>query len=454
MDKKELFEQWPIPKAVFHLAMPTTVGMLVMVFYNLVDTYFIGQTNDPAQVAAVSLGMPYFLFLMACGNLFGLGASSSISRYLGAGLRDRVRKTSSIAFWMALVLGVTVGVTTLFYMDNVVAFMAGDGGESALFLDGYLTWLAMGAPFMVLCLTLGNIVRSDGNAKIAMIGMIISTVTNIFLDPIFIFTLDFGVQGAAMATVVANSLAVLYFIVTFARMKDSDLSLKWKDCKVEKVILRDIFSVGTPAALNNILSSFVSLVYNAFLIKYGTTPVAAMGIVLKLSMLYVMLFTGVATGVQPLLGYNFGAKNYARMKEAFSFLVRICFVIGIGTFFLFERYADLLVGGFLDDPEVIAQGAKMLRVQVTTAPVLGYIFAVTNLMQVANKGKVALLLSVCRQGVIFLPAIIILDQLYGLDGVIWIQPVVDVLSVAMAVGFCTHFLSSLNKKENKTATLS
>ncbi len=452
MEKQELFEQWPIPKAVFRLALPTTVGMLVMVLYNLVDTYFIGQTDDPLQVAAVSLGMPYFLFLMACGNLFGIGASSSISRYLGAGMADRVRKTSSVAFWLALVLGLVVGASTLFHMDAVVAFIAGDGGETTVFLDGYLTWLAMGAPFMVLCLTLGNIVRSDGNAQIAMIGMIISTVTNILLDPVFIFYFDFGVQGAAMATVVANSLAVAYFVFTFRKMEGSELSLKLSDCKIEKVILRDIFSVGTPAALNNVLSSFVSLVYNAFLVKYGTTPVAAMGIVLKLSMLYVMLFTGVAAGVQPLLGYNYGSKNFSRLKEAFYYLVKVCFVIGIGTFFLFEHFANELMAGFLDDPEVIVQGAKMLRVQVTTAPILGFIFAVTNLMQVANKGKVALLLSVCRQGIIFLPAIIILDQMYGLDGIIWIQPVVDVMSVVMAVAVCLKFFTSLSKETKKEAT--
>lgn len=443
MDNKALFEEWPIPKAVYHLALPTTIGMLVMVFYNLVDTFFIGQTGDPAQVAAVSLGLPYFMFLMACGNLFGIGASSSISRLLGAGLVDRVKTTSAVAFWLSLFLGLAVGATTLFHMDGLVTLMV-EGGDPT-FLDGYLTWLAMGAPFMILCLTLGNIVRADGNANIAMNGMIISTVTNIALDPFFIFTLDFGVQGAAMATVLANSLAVLYFVLTLPRLKGSKLSLSHRHFTPNKAVLRDIFSVGMPAALNNLLSSFVSLVYNAFLIKYGTTPVAAMGIVLKLSLLYVMVFTGLASGVQPLLGYNYGAKNYSRMKEAFFYLVKVGLVIGVGMFFLFERYADVLVEGFLDDPDVIAQGAKMLRAQVTTAPILGFIFAVTNLMQVANKGKTALLLSVCRQGIIFLPAIIYLDMHYGLDGIIWIQPVVDVLSVFMAIIIALRFFGQLKK---------
>lgn len=449
-DKKELFEELAIPKAVFKLALPTTVGMLVMVLYNLVDTYFIGQTHDPLQVAAVSLGMPYFLLLMACGNLFGIGASSSISRYLGAGLHEKVKTTSSFAFWMALALGVTMGVGTLVCMDSVVALF-GDGGETEVFVRGYLSWLAMGAPFMILCLTLGNIVRSEGNANVAMIGMIISTVTNIILDPIFIFTFDFGVKGAAMATVVANSLAVAYFVFIFQRMDNTFLSLKLQDFRWDKSIAKDVFSVGTPAALNNVLSSFVSLVYNAFLIKYGTVPVAAMGIVLKMCMLYIMLFTGVATGVQPLLGYNIGSKNYPRLKEGFFFLVKMGLVIGVGTFFLYERYAELLMSIFIDDPDVIAQGAKMLRVQVTTAPILGFIFSVTNLMQVANKGKTALFLSVARQGVIFLPCIIALDKYYGLDGLIWIQPVVDVLSVAIAILVSVQFFHQLSKTEKTTA---
>lgn len=445
-EKKALFEEWPIPKAVFKLALPTTVGMLVMVIYNLVDTYFIGQTGDPLQVAAVSLGLPYFLLLMACGNLFGIGASSCISRYLGAGLHERVKTASSFAFWCSIVLGVLMTLGTLHYIDVVVTILGGDG-ESSVYVKGYLSWLAMGAPFMILCMTLGSIVRSEGNAQVAMIGMIISTVTNIILDPIFIFTLDFGVQGAAMATVVANSLAVLYFIVVFSRMKNTYLSLKWKDFRWDNAIARDIFSVGTPAALNNILGSMVTLVYNAFLIKYGTVPVAAMGIVLKMGMLYIMVFTGVATGVQPLLGYSYGAGDMDRLRKSFFFLIQLCVTIGVGTMLFYRHFASGMMAIFIGDVDVITQGAIMLRAQVVSAPVLGCLFAVTNLMQVANKGKIALFLSVCRQGIIFFPAIILLDRIYGLDGLIWIQPVVDILSTVLAILIAIQFFSSLEKNK-------
>lgn len=444
--KRMIFEEYPVPKAVFTLAIPTTIGMLVMVLYNLIDTFFIGQTDDAVQVAAVSLAMPFFLVLMACGNLFGIGASSSISRSLGAGLYERVKQISSFAFFSAFLLGVVLAVFTLLFMDGIVTFTGADS-ETGPYVAGYLITIAYGAPMIILSNTLAYLIRSEGNAKEAMIGMIIGTMSNIILDPVFIFVFDYGVIGAAIATVFANLFAVMYYIFTTNRMKNSYISLRMKDFKVDYSVVKDVLSIGIPSSLNNLLMSVATIFYNIYLAKYGTDSVAAMGIAVKISMIYMMLFMGLSTGVQPLLGYTYGAKSFDRLKETFVFSLKIAFLIGISCFVFFYTQASHLITIFLNDPEVIVLGVEMLRVQVITAPLIGVIYLVTNLMQVANKGKSAVFLSVCRQGFTFVPAIVILDRTYGYQGLIRSQPVADVLTVGISLLVCGVFFNNLKERK-------
>lgn len=445
-NKRKIFEEYPIPKAVFLLALPTTIGMLVMVLYNLVDTYFIGCTDDPVQVAAVSLAMPFFLVLMACGNLFGIGAGSSISRYLGAKSFERVKNISSFAFYSATLLGIITGLSTLLCIDSIVT-MTGADELTAPYVRGYLLTIAYGAPVIILSATLAYLIRSEGNAKSAMIGMIIGTFANIILDPVFIFVLDYGVVGAAIATVFANLMAVTYYIVTVNTLKDTFISLKLKDFRLSASITKDVLSIGIPSSLNNLLMSLATIIYNVYLTKYGTDPVAAMGIVIKIGMIYMMLFMGLSTGVQPLLGYTYGSKNYKRLKGTFSFSLATACVIGGICLLVFYSAAEHMIRLFINDETVIEYGVRMLQAQVLTAPLLGVIYLVTNLMQVANKGKLALFLSVCRQGFTFVPAIMVLDSTLGFDGLIWAQPVSDIISVFISILVCGFFFRNLNAIE-------
>lgn len=451
-NKKELFENAPISKAVTSLALPTVIGMLVMVFYNLVDTYFIGQTNDSIQVAAVSLAMPIFLILMACGNLFGIGASANISRYLGQQSYDKVNIISSFSAWSALALGIIVAIFSLLFMDNLV-WLIGADELSFEYVKGYLSWLAYGAPFIIISNALSYLIRSEGNAKMAMFGMILSTITNIILDPIFIFTFDFGVVGAAMATVIANILSAIYYVYVLLTMKNTYLSIKLSDFKPEVNIVKDIFIIGIPASLNNVLMSVSSIMYNVYLAEYGNTPVAAMGIVTKMGMIYMMLFMGLATGVQPLFGYVYGANQQERLKEAVNYTLKVAVSIGVVCLVVFSFMAEAMIGGFIDDVDVIEQGAKMLQAQVLTAPFIGIIFVVTNLMQVAKKGAIALFLSVCRQGCLFIPAIIILDKMKGLEGLIFAQPLADVISVCLAIFIYYHFFQNFMTSKAVTPSI-
>ncbi len=432
MDSKkiEIFEKLPVSQAVWKLATPTIIGMIVMVFYNMVDTFFIGLTNDANQVAAVSLAMPIFMILMSFGGLFGIGASANISRYLGAKQFDKVKNFSSFAFWGGIAIGIISSILFLTNMDTLVD-LTGSDELAAPYVSGYLTYIAIGAPFIILGNTLSYLIRSEGNAKAAMIGMTVSTIINIILDPIFIFALDLGVAGAAVATVIANVISTVYYIVVIINMENSHLSLRLKDLRFGDVAKKTLV-IGTPASLNNILMSTAFVVYNSYLASYGNDPVAAMGIVMKVTMMYIMIFVGLTIGTQPLLGYSYGAKHYERLKKTINYILMVTAIVGIVCFAVFFFGAEWIIAAFIRDSAVIEYGIIMLRAQIITTPFIGIIFVVTNLMQVANKGMISLILSVCRQGLVFIPAIILLDYTLGFNGLVYAQAVADVMSVILS----------------------
>lgn len=313
-NKEEIFESLQPSKAVWALALPTIIGMLVMAFYNIVDTYFIAQTNDPIQVAAVSLAMPVFMILMALGNLFGIGASSNISRNLGAKNFDVIKKISATSFYMALMTGGVFLVVSLIGMNGLTSLL-GANELSGPYVSGYLTYIVIGAPFIITSSALSHIIRSEGNAKVAMLGMLLSTVVNISLDPIFIFVMDMGVIGAALATVVANVVSTLFYIAMILRNKETLVDLSMKNFTLKDKIPTNILAIGAPASVTSLLTSVSTILYNISLNPYGDEAVAAMGIVMKVSLIYTMIFMGIATGIQPLLGYCYGSKKSERFKE-------------------------------------------------------------------------------------------------------------------------------------------
>ncbi len=233
-DKTDLFENQPINKAVWQLATPTILAMLVTVFYNIADTFFIGQTNDPQQVSAISLAIPVFMLCMAVANLFSAGGSSSISRALGAGRIDSVKKISSFCFYGVLASGIILGATMLIFMDDVVRICGANTPETALYVKQYLTYTAFGAPSIILASALGGLTRSEGAAKTAMRGMMLGTIINIILDPIFILYLGMGVSGAAIATLIGNTVVVLYFLIFMCSSK-TNLSCNPQDFTLKKI---------------------------------------------------------------------------------------------------------------------------------------------------------------------------------------------------------------------------
>ena len=315
-----VFTDYSVPKAVGTLAIPSMLGMLINVIYNLADTFFVGQTGDKNQVAAVSVAMPVFLFFLAVGNLFGVGGCAYISRSLGEGKKEKIKSISSFCIYIGIIVAVVLSAIFIAFKRPIL-YLVGASDFTIDFACDYMFWIALGGVFSVTSIVACNLVRGEGAAKESMIGMVIGQVINIILDPIFIlapgnklfgitlpFGFDMGVKGAAIATVIGNIASVLYFIVYFMRGK-SILSISPKRFSAKDGIVKGVVSVGLPASLNNLLMSLSNIVVNIFLAKYGDNAVAAMGVAMKANMLVVMLQIGLAQGIQPLVGYCYGAKN-------------------------------------------------------------------------------------------------------------------------------------------------
>ena len=429
--EQELFARAPIPRAYFKMALPVVLSMLVSLVYNMVDTWFIAQTQNTTLVAGVSLCAPMFTLMVAMGDIFGLGGSSLISRLLGQGEEKRVRHVSAFCSYGAIVWGVLVGALMLIFRQPILHLLgaSSDTMDSAM---AYYSYLALGAPVIIFTLVPSNILRTEGMAVASMVGSITGTVVNIILDPIFIFGLNMGAGGAALATVLSNVVSAVLFIVLLVA-KSQRLSVRPGDCSVQGTELREILVIGVPASITNLMQSFAMALTNRFLLPYGTENVAALGIALKVNMIVMLIMVGFAFGAQPLLGYNYGANNRERLRDILKFDVLVQLVFSVLMTVVFLISAPQIIRIFMSDGGVIQAGSRILRCMVITMPLMGIILVCTTLFQAAGKAMPAFLLSISRQGVALLICMVVLSAVFGFYGVILAQAAADVVSVILAL---------------------
>ena len=455
-DNTLVFSEYKIPKAVAALALPSMLGMLINIVYNLADTFFVGQTGDANQVSAVSLSMPLFLLFIALGNLFGVGGCAFVSRSLGEGNRDIIKTISAFCIYGGMLAGILLGGLFLLFRRPLL-YAIGASDASIDFACDYLMWVALGAPFIVTAITVGNLIRGEGAAKASVAGMIIGQLTNIVLDPFFLldkgdklfffhlpFGLHMGVAGAAIATVLGNIVSVLFFLIYFLRGR-SILSITPKRFSAKNGIAKGVINVGLPAALNNLLMSASNIVINMFLSRYGDTAVAAMGVAMKANMLVVMLQLGLAQGIQPLIGYCYGAKNYKRMKNSMRFGMLCDVIIGASMTVFYIFFRRQVIELFINNAEVIDYGTKMLTALMSSGALLGIMFIINFSFQGMGKGFQSLMLAVGRQGLIYLPLLFIMDRLIGLEGIIWAQPAADYVCIIMSIVMLVFVMKKLEK---------
>ena len=429
--EQELFARAPIPRAYFKMALPVVLSMLVSLVYNMVDTWFIAQTQNTALVAGVSLCAPMFTLMVAMGDIFGLGGSSLISRLLGQGEEKRVRHVSAFCSYGAIVWGVLVGALMLIFRQPILHLLgaSSDTMDSAM---AYYSYLALGAPVIIFTLVPSNILRTEGMAVASMVGSITGTVVNMILDPIFIFGLNMGAGGAALATVLSNVVSAVLFIVLLVT-KSQQLSVRPGDCSVQGKELREILVIGVPASITNLMQSFAMALTNRFLLPYGTENVAALGIALKVNMIVMLIMVGFAFGAQPLLGYNYGANNRERLRDILKFDVLVQLVFSVVMTVVFLISAPQIIQIFMSDGGVIQAGSRILRCMVISMPLMGIILVCTTLFQAAGKAMPAFLLSIRRQGVVLLICMVVLSAVFGFYGVILAQAAADVVSVILAL---------------------
>lgn len=426
-----VFRDAPVRTAVVRMAVPTVISSLVLVIYNMADTFFVGQTHDAMQVAAVSLTNPVFVMFMAIANLLGIGGSAVISILLGQQMHREAKTASSFCCYASLIFGVLAAVIILPLMDPLLTILGSTENTIQPARD-YLFYIAVGAPFILFANTFGHVVRGEGAAQASMVGGMIGTVVNIVLDPVFILTLGMGTAGAAIATVLGNICGCVYYLWYFQR-KSAMLSIHPRYLRGEKHQMVQVVTIGIPAGVNSALMSIATVLLNNALVQYGDDPVAAMGIVTKAYLFIVFIHMGITNGIQPLLGYCFGAglrKRFLGILKFSGILTVVCGTILSAGYIIFSRQ---IVALFIDDASVIDYGGPMLIATSIAGPILGLLFLSINSMQALGRPLPATMLSVCRQGLIFIPLLYLLDAVFGLSGINFTQAVADYISIILAM---------------------
>lgn len=446
MDEHELMGELKISKAVMKMAVPSVISSLVTVVYNMADTFFVGQTGDPLQVAAVSLTNPIFILLMAFANMLGMGGSAVLSVALGAKDEKRAKNAAAFVTYASLFLGILAAAVMILFMDPILALF-GANAETYEFARGYTFHISYGAPFIIWSAAASFIVRAEGASKEAMVGSMIGTIANIVLDPIFISVLDQGTAGAAIATTIGNVLASVYYLWYFLK-KSRVLSIRWRDFTVRQGILTKTCSSGLPTAIFSALMSVSTIVLNQLLVVYGNDPVAAIGIVFKANMFITFLQMGLANGVQPLLGYNYGSGNIKRFRGVESYTKKCCLAAGVAATVLYFVFREPIIRLFISDEEVIAYGVEMLVAYMLSGPVIGILFVNMNCMQSVGHAFPATVLSVLRQGILLIPLLYLLRALFGLEGVILGQSLTDYIAIILSVFMWRRIRGTLSDRTN------
>lgn len=426
-----VFDTSHLYRSYFKMAYPVVLGLVVTLFYNLADTFFIAQTNDTNLIAGVSLCSPVFTTLMAFGNIYGQGGSSLISRLLGQNDEDSVKRVSSFCFYIAISTGLVLAVLLSVFHQPVLTLLGADSVTMPHAFRYYIV-LAVSSPVIVLSFIHSNLVRCEGKSLEAMTGSVLGTVVNIILDPILISAVGMGAMGAAIATVIGYLCSVLYFLLIL-RKKSKCLSVKPSHCHIKGSELRQIMGVGITAALSNLMQSLCIIIVNQFLLPYGNDKIAAMGIVLKINMIAQLVLTGFAFGGVPVFGYLYGAKQSKDLKRLVRFCLLFLSALSLALTAVLCLSAAPLMGIFVKDAGMIASGSVMLRWQAATTIFAGIVLLITVLFQATGKVVPSFLLSISRQGVVFAAVLFICVKLFAYDGILMGQAVSDVISCILAI---------------------
>ena len=448
--KTVLFEQMPVPKAVMKLAVPTILSSLVMVIYNLADTYFVGMMNNPVQNAAVTLAAPVLLAFNAVNNLFGVGSSSMMSRALGRKDYETVRQSSAFGFYCALFFGFLLSFACTVFHQPLLTLLGADANTAQATAE-YLKWtVSFGAAPAILNVVMAYLVRSEGASLHASIGTISGCLLNIILDPIFILPwgLNMGAAGAGLATFLSNCVACIYFFVLlYVRRSNTFICILPKNFRLKKAIILGVCGVGIPAAIQNLFNVTGMTILNNFTSSFGADAVAAMGIAQKINMVPVQIALGFSQGIMPLVSYSYASGNRKRMKEAILFTVKtlLPFLFCVSVFYYIG--AGSLTRAFMNNEAIIAYGTRFLRGFCLALPFLCMDFLAVGVFQAVGMGKAALTFAVLRKIILEIPALYALNYLFPLYGLAYAQFTAEFVLAIAAVWMLSHIFRKMREGE-------
>lgn len=432
----------PVCPLIVRLAVPTIISMLITAVYNTADTYFVSQLNKSAS-GAVGIVMPLMALIQAVGFTLGMGAGSNISRLLGEKQNEKACEYGSKALFAAVTLGAVItGVCFIFFEDLLL--LLGSTNTILPFARQYAFYILCAAPLFTALFVLNNILRGEGKAFFSMMGVAAGGILNIIIDPIFINNLSFGIAGAAIATAISQLVSVMILLMPFI-FKKTIIRLSFSHLFRNAEVYLQILRIGLPSLLRQGLASLATILLNNSAANISDAAVSAMTIVTKVSMMINSAFIGFGQGFQPVVGYNHGAGLHDRVRRAFMFTLGVgtglLTVLGIATWLLAER----IMSAFIDDSEVVEIGIAALRAQCIATPFMAPGIVTNMVLQSVGKAFGASVLSSARQGLFFIPLILTLPHFFGTQGLIWSQPVADLLTLVAAIPFGVIFLKNLKK---------
>jgi len=447
--KIDILEKTSIPYSILHLALPSVLSMLVNIVYNLTDTFFIGKLNDPYQVAGVSIGLPFFTFQMAIAGIFGTGGGSYLSRLLGKKAFDTARETTTTSIFTVAIISVLMIGFGLLFMPTYLN-MAGASNQTLLPASQYLLVIILGSPFIMMKFALVQLLRAEGAAKAAMLGLFIGTGANIILDPLFIFGFGMGVMGAAIATIIGQCLGMLYYLSYYWKRKSLAtpsrrfLHLRWQ-------CYREILFIGIPSSLSQIMMSIGNTISFKLASVYGDHSVAALGVASRVFSIPIFVFIGISIGVQPLIGFNYGAHNYTRMKKAIRSSIFISMCLGVLFTLWFALFPKGLIVAFIADKMIVEIGTVILGAYVFAIPFAAVGMILMASLQAMGKALPAFIVALSRQGLVYIPMIYILNRLFHFEGLIFALPIADGITTLISFAFVYFITKALRSSPQHLA---
>lgn len=447
--KKDFLKNEPLVKLLFSQSVPAIVGMFVMALYNVVDTFFVGQIVGVEAIAALSISFPVSIFIMAFAQLSGIGGASVISRNLGAGNIKKARITAANALLFVFVSAVVIAFFGVLFCKEIMSALGADSNIIGYAQD-YMYITFPGAVTFMLTVCINNLIRAEGHAKTAMFTMTLSALLNIALDAVFMISLNAGVKGAAVATVISQFAVICYAVYHFKFSGKSNLVPSLSDFKFDKKILFEIWGIGFSSFMRQASGSLIAIIINKSIVSYGSNiELAAFGIINRIQSFAFMPTFGIVQGMSPIAGYNYGAKRFDRVKKSYFISMGTSTTLFISMFIFFIFKSSFLIEIFNSNPNLIKSGSEALKIISLMFPLLGFQIVGGGLFQALGKVKPALITTISRQIIFFIPLIIFLPRIFGLRGIWFSFPIADMLSVILTLFYIVKEIKLLTKFQNQ-----